>query len=161
MTLQICVSPCALAGADDLMREFPDSVVRGSPYPAHAATEGLQVICADDLPPCVEPPEVPDDDGEWEEFDSATLERWILDDFDWDVEESYPQRGDYWDDSLDGEWDLAATINVNRDRFFPSYTWCSYRVPTLRGARQSLASSVLPGGAWEQALSPVPCPPVP
>jgi hypothetical protein len=56
----------------------------------------------------VAPSEFPDDDGEWEEFDPASLESWILDDFDWDVEESYPERGDYWDDSLDGEWDVAA-----------------------------------------------------
>lgn len=100
MTLQLCVSPCALVDHE--------GVVRGSPDPAHLTTEGLPIFSADDIPPPIEPAEFPDDDGEWEEFDPASLESWILDDFDWDVEESYPQRGDYWDDSLDGEWDLAA-----------------------------------------------------
>jgi hypothetical protein len=69
----------------------------------------------DDLPP-IEPTEFPDDDGDWEAFDPTPLESWILDDFDWEIEESYPERGDYWDDSLDGEWDLAAAGLMHSQR---------------------------------------------
>jgi hypothetical protein len=45
---------------------------------------------------------------DWDEFDPAPVERWIMDDFDWDDAEPLPDRGDYWDDSLDSQWDLAA-----------------------------------------------------
>jgi hypothetical protein len=99
MTLQLCVSPCALAGRERVVRAFPDRVVHGSPDPAHAATEGLPISTArtlpsprstDDFAPLGESPEFPEDDGDWEEFDPTPLESWILDDFDWDVEESYP-----------------------------------------------------------------------
>jgi hypothetical protein len=48
------------------------------------------------------------DDGDWEEFDLTPLESWILDDFDWEIEVPYPERGDFWDESLEREWDLAA-----------------------------------------------------
>lgn len=37
-------------------------------------------------------------DDDWEEFDPTSLESWILDDFDWEIEEGYPQRGDFLDD---------------------------------------------------------------
>jgi hypothetical protein len=122
MTLQFCVSPCAhttiVRGPPDfVVRGNPDAVVRGSPDAAQAATAGLprDAIGLADIPhsadpprPTDEAPDFPDDDGDWEEFDPTQLESWILDDFDWDIEESYPERGDYWDDSLDREWDLAA-----------------------------------------------------
>jgi hypothetical protein len=121
MTLQLCVSPCA-QDATVVRASFPvvpgsPAVVRGSPDPAHAATAGLPSGAvgsaatpnnADEPPPSGEPPDFPDDDGDWAEFDPTQLESWILDDFDWDIEESYPERGDYWDDSLDREWDFAA-----------------------------------------------------
>jgi hypothetical protein len=29
------------------------------------------------------------------EFDPTSLESWILDNFDWDIEHSYPERGDF------------------------------------------------------------------
>ena len=45
-----------------------------------------------------EPLEVPHGDDDWEEFDPTPLEAWIFDDFEWDVEEPYPQRGDFPDD---------------------------------------------------------------
>jgi hypothetical protein len=126
MTLQLCVPPCAY---DDLhprivVRLSPDPlVVRGSPVPAHATTEGLPPDSAGradshprnggDLPSSDEPRDFPDDNGDWEEFDPTPLESWILDDFDWEVEESYPERGDYWDDSLDRETDIAlASCNI-------------------------------------------------
>jgi hypothetical protein len=93
MTLQLCVSSCARA-----------ITVSRPRCTTHAAQHDPR---ADELPPAAEPPDSPDDD-DWEEFDPTPLESWILDDFDWEVEESYPERGDYWDDSLDREWDLAA-----------------------------------------------------
>jgi hypothetical protein len=43
------------------------------------------------------------EDDDWEEFDPTPLEEWILDDFEWEIEETWPDRGDYWDDSLDGD----------------------------------------------------------
>jgi hypothetical protein len=184
MTLQLCVSPCALAGRERVVRAFPDRVVHGSPDPAraipvvrrspdlaHAATEGLPISTArtlpsprstDDFAPLGESPEFPEDDGDWEEFDPTPLESWILDDFDWDVEESYPERGDYWDDSLDREWDLARVAwknspNSPRDVIggltpprSPSLSSSTRR----RFAMQSLASPprrMFPGGDWEQA----------
>jgi hypothetical protein len=104
------------------------------------------------------PAEFPDQDNDWDEFDPTPLESWILDDFDWEIEVPYPERGDYWDDSLDGEWDLAAEARrrlARRDRGTdaPLARFCR---PPLCVARQSLADSVFPGGAWEQVLSPVP-----
>ncbi len=39
-----------------------------------------------------------DDDG-WDEFDPTPLEAWILDDFEWDIEEPDPDRADFWEDS--------------------------------------------------------------
>ena len=39
-----------------------------------------------------------EDDDDWPEFDPASLESCILDDFDWDIEDAYPQRGDFPDD---------------------------------------------------------------
>ena len=56
-------------------------------------------------PPCAQtgaepdPPEVAFDSDDWDEFDPTPLEAWILDDFEWDVEEPYPDRGDFWDDA--------------------------------------------------------------
>jgi hypothetical protein len=55
------------------------------------------------------------DDCDWNEFDPTPLESWILDDFDWDIEQAYPERGDYWDDSLDGEWDRAGCAAMTSD----------------------------------------------
>jgi hypothetical protein len=61
------------------------------------------------LQPCVprcaqvdaepDPPELPFEDDDWEEFDPTPLEAWILDDFEWDVEELYPERGDFSDNA--------------------------------------------------------------
>jgi hypothetical protein len=158
MTLQLCVSPCALVDVE--------RAVRGSRDPAHATTDGLPISTAGtitgprstaDFPAPGESPEFPDDDDcAWEEFDPTQLESWILDDFDWDIEESYPERGDYWDDSLDGEWDVARTSwksNPNSSRnVIGGLT--PPRSPRWRFARQSLASPprrMFPGGAWEQA----------
>ena len=162
MKLQICVSSCAHA-----------IVVRGSPDPGHTATEGLRsnviccthdAVCAEDATPLGEPTEFPDDDLDWEVFDPTPLESWILDDFDWEIEVPYPERGDYWDDSLDREWDLAAQARrrfARRDRGADAAPLARFCIPNLRVARQSLADHVFSGGAWEQALSPVPRPPSP
>jgi hypothetical protein len=160
MTLQLCVSPCALACVERAVRWSP--VVRGSPDPALATTEGLPISTAGtitgprsiaDFPAPGESPEFPDDDCAWEEFDPTPLESWILDDFDWDIEESYPERGDYWDDSLDGEWDVGRTSwksNPNSSHnVIGGLT--PPRSPRRRFARQCLAGSVFPGGFWEQA----------
>jgi hypothetical protein len=45
--------------------------------------------------------EVPIADDDWQDFDPTPLEACILDDFEWEIEEAYPQRGDYWDETSD------------------------------------------------------------
>ena len=42
---------------------------------------------------CGDAAEEPSEDGDdcdWNEFDPTPLESWILDDFDWDIEQAYP-----------------------------------------------------------------------
>lgn len=53
------------------------------------------------------------------EFDPGPLEREILDDFVWELDPAPPpDRRDYWDDSLDREWDAAElSFQVPRSRF--------------------------------------------
>ena len=41
-----------------------------------------------------------EDDDDWLEFDPIGLESWILDDFDWEIEDVYPERGDFSGDPL-------------------------------------------------------------
>jgi hypothetical protein len=40
------------------------------------------------------------EDDDWLEFDPTGLESWILDDFDWEIEDVYPERGDFSGDPL-------------------------------------------------------------
>ncbi|MEX2139195.1 MAG: hypothetical protein WD894_08040 [Pirellulales bacterium] len=52
-----------------------------------------------------DPLELPVEDDDWEEFDPTPLEVWILDDFEWEVEEPYPARGDLSDCDSEREMD--------------------------------------------------------
>jgi hypothetical protein len=98
MTLPLCASRCATAGA--------------TPIDPLAPTEGLDVAHNDPSPWSDDAPE----DDDWEEFDPTPLEEWILDDFEWEIEEPWPDRGDYWDDSLDGEWDTAREMTNDQEK---------------------------------------------
>jgi len=58
----------------------------------------------DALPSPDEPPEIPAEDDDWDET-SPTLSDDVFLDFCEIDDAPEPQLGDYWDDSLDGEWD--------------------------------------------------------
>ncbi len=73
----------------------------------------------ENLEPCFEGPD----------YDSDSLESWILDDFDWEIEPASPERGDYWDDSLDREWDTASCATAPFGAMPSAATFCP--VPLL------------------------------
>jgi hypothetical protein len=73
VTLQLCVSRCALAALDH----------NESAEPSY-------------------------DDDEWAEPDSAQFDDDAFLDFCEIDDAPQPSRGDYWDDSLDGEWTLPS-----------------------------------------------------
>ena len=111
MTLPLCALPCA---------------ARAAALDPFSMTERLDVGQNDPSPWSDDDPE----DDDWEEFDPTPLEQWILDDFEWEIEQPWPERGDYWDDSLDGEWDTAGQMTndriptTKRKRIAPIGHWC-------------------------------------
>jgi hypothetical protein len=104
MTLQLCVSRCALGGAAACGRNPPLGQIN--------AEQDDRELWSDEPD---DPDEASDVDDDWEEVDPAQLESWIFNDFDWEMDQAYPQRGDYWDDSLDGQWDMAAQAAMTND----------------------------------------------
>ena len=85
MTLQLCVSPCALKGARTIDRHRSSTPCNTN----------------DDAVP--QQPELPEDD-DWDEFEIPDDD--VFFDFCEIDDAPEPQPGDYWDDSLDGEWDV-------------------------------------------------------
>jgi hypothetical protein len=117
MTLQLCIPRCA-----HTVRRRAD--VRMPSCRTVVFCHKCDPRCAGNTPRCGVGAEDPLENGnDWEdgadwdssEFDPTPLESWILDDFEWDIEPSYPERGDYWDDSLDGEWDRAGCAAITND----------------------------------------------
>jgi hypothetical protein len=52
------------------------------------------------------------EDDDWSAVDPKTLEDWILDDFDWDDDPLYPERGDFSVDPNEAFEDEQCTLTT-------------------------------------------------